>query len=1166
MGGVKLCSRRQVQVFVWLFRGTVGARMIQPAGPAASVTHDLNDTSADLLAWAASSCPGGLISGDRQQPRRWTGITPAAQAFVASVLLEAAAVRPPRAWLVVSDLRAQENVHHDLATWLGVKRVCFFPQMEAPASAEELLPDPELVSERLAILHRLAAPPPDDQGVAPVVVVVADSLDEDVPQMSLLLARELKIKTGATHKLEELGATLEEAGYDRVPVVAERGQFAIRGGLLDVYSWQSTAPVRIEFFDLEVESIRTFDVNHQTSVSKHDETVILLVRPGEERQFVKLRDLIGPHDVVMALGVSGVPEAGVCLLDDAVEVASELGELGGPPVVLAVEPVEVPAVKRPRGRKVKAAVVSAEAAEAASVSSSSPGSLAEGLSGVLGESLIWSAHPHPLGSYATGDFIMQEARRESFRAQVDEWQDGGWRVAMFFNTEGEMERFREILPELAGRLDCRLGQLNHGFSVPAAKLAVLSDAEVFGRYQHTRARRLFGREQRELGRRRLMDFRELDDGELVVHQDYGVAKFTGLFRPQGDAGDEVMVLEFADKARLYVGLDQAHLVSRYVGAGRKPPPLSKLGDEKWAKTRKQAEKSIFDYASRLLSVQAERETRGRSAHATDGKWQWEFENSFVYKETPDQLRAITEAKRDMESGRPMDRLICGDVGFGKTEVAIRAAFKCVMGGRQVALLAPTTVLAEQHWRTLCERMSDYPVRVDLMCRWRSKKEQTRTVQGLADGSVDIVVGTHRLLGKDVVYNHLGLVVVDEEQRFGVAHKEKFKQLFRLVDVMTLSATPIPRTLYMALMGARDMSTIETPPPNRVPVQTHICPYDERVIRDAIDRELKRAGQVFFLHNRVGDIEMIAAKLRTLCPGARVDIGHGQMNEEDLEDAMKRFVEGQTDVFVCTTIIESGIDIPNANTIIIDRADRFGLADLYQLRGRVGRAGHQAHAYLMLPRDLLTTGDARKRVNAIRQYSQLGAGLKIAMRDLEIRGAGNLLGTQQSGHIFNIGFELYCNLLKRAVARVKGDQPGLRSQVAFRSDFLVTSPAEWKPEMAAMGQAPCHIPENYLSDSRLRIAAYKEIAEISSLAALDSLRQAWRDRFGPIPAPAETLLRLAQLRLTAANAGLSAVEIKQGKLMMTRGDAFILIDGKFPRLTHPDGSERLLEATAMIGKV
>ena len=1090
--------------------------MSEPAASAATIPPATAETCADLLAWVVSSCPEAFAgAADGGPPPLWSDVTPAAQAFVAAALLHAARPAPPRAWIVVPDLRAQENVHSDLATWLGPGRLCFFPQMDAASAADDLLPDPELVSERLAILHRLAAPGAEDQAAPPVVIVAADSLDEDVPRSSTLLARELRLRAGATHRLEDLGVLLEEAGYERVPVVAERGQFAIRGGLLDVFSWQSVAPVRTEFFDREIESIRTFDVNQQTSVARQSEAVVLLVRPGEERQFVKLRSLFAPGDLVVALGVPGEPAARVFLGDD------------GP------EDGEAP-----------------EHGDGTEWAGPAPG--ATGL----------SALPHPLGVYATGDFILQEARRESFRRQVGEWQDAGWRVVMFFNTEGEIERFREIMPEVAARLDCRLGQLNHGFTLPAARLAVLSDAEVFGRYQHTRARRLFARENRELGRRRLLDFRELDEGELVVHQDYGVAKFNGLLRPQGDAGDEVMVLEFADKARLHVSLEQAHLVSRYVGTGKKKPDLSKLGDERWAKTRKQAEKSIFDYAARLLSVQAERETRGRPAHQPDGKWQWEFENSFVYKETPDQLRAITEAKRDMESGRPMDRLVCGDVGFGKTEVAIRAAFKCVMGGRQAVFLAPTTVLAEQHWRTLRERMSDYPVRVDLLCRWRSRKEQTATVKGLADGSVDIVVGTHRLLGKDVVYHNLGLVVVDEEQRFGVAHKEKFKQLFRLVDVMTLSATPIPRTLYMALMGARDMSTIETPPPNRVPVQTHICPYDERVIRDAIDRELKRGGQVYFLHNRVGDIELIASKLRGLCPGARVDIGHGQMDEEDLEDAMKRFVEGETDVFVCTTIIESGIDIPNANTIIIDRADRFGLADLYQLRGRVGRAGHKAYAYLMIPRSEITGGDARRRINAMKQYTALGSGFRIAMRDLEIRGAGNLLGTQQSGHMAAVGFEMYCQMLKASVAKLQGKRVPGRIETTLAVDCVAFSEAELH---AATGRKiPAFIPESYIPGPGERIPAYRQLAAVTSLKELSALIAEWRDRFGPPPPAVDTLWRCTEIRLQAHRAGCSAVEIRGDRLMLTRNGDFILVGGKFPRLKPSAApADRLVEAVGLL---
>ncbi len=545
-------------------------------------------------------------------------------------------------------------------------------------------------------------------------------------------------------------------------------------------------------------------------------------------------------------------------------------------------------------------------------------------------------------------------------------------------------------------------------------------AELFGRYTAHGRRRLQRAEKLSRNRAQI-DFSELNEGDLVVHLEHGVGRFLQLMRVPTQSGgmQEVLALEFANESKLYVPLEQAYLVSRYVGVGKKSPPLSSLADAKWARAKKNAVASIFDYAGKMLAVQAERETQLGHAFGADTKWQSEFEHSFPYRETPDQLTAIAATKRDMEQPRSMDRLICGDVGFGKTEVAIRAAFKAVMEGKQVVVLAPTTVLAQQHFETFRQRMLDYPVRIEMLSRFRSHAEQRKVLQLLREGGVDIVIGTHRLISGDVVFKDLGLVVIDEEQRFGVLHKEKFKELFKLVDVLTLSATPIPRTLYLSLVGVKDMSTIETPPLNRLPVETVVCGYDERIIRDAINRELERQGQVYFLHNRVQSIEKMRDRIVELCPQARVEFGHGQMDADELESVMARFVAGKIDVLVCTTIIESGLDIPNANTIIIDRADRFGLADLYQLRGRVGRAEHKAYAYLLLPREMMTVGAARKRINAIKQYSSLGAGFRIAMRDLEIRGAGSILGTAQSGHIMAVGFDLYCQLLKQAVAQLKG---------------------------------------------------------------------------------------------------------------------------------------------------
>jgi len=555
------------------------------------------------------------------------------------------------------------------------------------------------------------------------------------------------------------------------------------------------------------------------------------------------------------------------------------------------------------------------------------------------------------------------------------------------------------------------------------------------------------------------------------------------------------------------------------------------------------------------------------------------------------MKAIIDTKIDMERPRPMDRLICGDVGFGKTEVAVRAAFKAVMDGKQVSVLAPTTVLAQQHFEVFRQRMLDYPVRIEMLSRFRSQSEQKKILQLLREGGVDIVIGTHRLISGDVVFKDLGLVVIDEEQRFGVLHKEKFKELFKLVDVLTLSATPIPRTLYLSLVGVKDMSTIETPPLNRLPVETVVSAYDEPLIRAAIDRELERQGQIFFLHNRVATIERVRDRIVDLCPQARVEIGHGQMDADELELVMARFIAGKTDVLVCTTIIESGLDIPNANTIIIDRADQFGLADLYQLRGRVGRAEHKAYAYLLLPREIMTVGAARKRISAIKQYSSLGAGFRIAMRDLEIRGAGSILGTAQSGHIMAIGFDLYCQLLKQAVAQLKGEKPRLRLDVDLRLDFVVTNEAEFIPTRTRSGgllgrrslgeggqsaealvkaplqeRIPAFIPVTYISDSALRIRAYREIAEITSHEQLDRLRRDWRDRFGPSPPAVDNLFTLVEIKLAAAEAGVSRVEVRDRKLMLTRRGDFILVAGKFPRLVGAKMEQRLWEIVELIKKL
>jgi transcription-repair coupling factor (superfamily II helicase) len=646
-----------------------------------------------------------------------------------------------------------------------------------------------------------------------------------------------------------------------------------------------------------------------------------------------------------------------------------------------------------------------------------------------------------------GDFILQENRRDLFLDHLRDWLAEGWEVAIFCNNEGEHKRLEEILRRGAG---CRSKAITFLDPAPPArlrlaggKLVVLSDAEIFGRYQTLRALRQQERLVSLRSQHQALDFTEIADGDYVVHLHHGIALYKGVTTLPGASptderpGPRRCSCSSSPSRANSTSRSSNRISSRNMsawagGIRRSIPWAARAGSG----PRISAQKAVMDYAAQLLGVQAERDSLPGHAYPARHAWQREFEEAFVYEETEDQERSILETKRDMESKRPMDRLICGDVGFGKTEVAIRAVFKAVQDGKQAAFLVPTTILAEQHWKNLRERYAAYPVRVDCLSRLQSAQGTARDDRRLADGSVDVVIGTHRLLSKDVRFKDLGLVIVDEEQRFGVKQKEKFKQLFRLVDVLTLSATPIPRTLYLSLTGARDMSTIETAPPNRHPVETIVAPYDERVIREAIEREMARNGQVYFLHNRIHSIQEVAQAAQAARAPARIDVGHGQMDADELEDVMARFVAGETDVLLSTTIIESGLDIPNANTIIIDRADRFGLADLYQLRGRVGRAQHKAYAYLFLPRHLMTVGDAKKRVSAIKQYSQLGAGFKIAMRDLEIRGAGNLLGTAQSGHITAVGFDLYCQLLKTAVARMKGEKPGRLVETKLQLDFLV----------------------------------------------------------------------------------------------------------------------------------
>ncbi|HEU0010040.1 MAG TPA: transcription-repair coupling factor [Verrucomicrobiae bacterium] len=1137
---------------------------------------------------------------------------------------------------------------------------------------EAKLPHADTISERLETLVALTHHASRTTQPAPLIVTSVPALLQRTFRPEHIRERTRTLRRGDRIDPLDLVEWLEEQGYEPEVQVNHRGEIALRGGIVDIFPLASPWPVRLEFFGDEIESMRTFDPISQISRENID---AVTVSPGGELGILK-RLIEGSSGFrVPGFGLSrwgeatdepARPNSGLTVREDARPTGQPGTRNPEPETPLAtfldhLPPETIFVLCEPQRLDEHAARYAELVPEGDPFfigwEGFQKGLAAQGMTTIrLSEDAMDEpfepalATPHfqsldafrPITDRAP-DPTVAEAQRREFFGQLHRWSRQGHAVHVFCNNEGERERFEEVWKEYGfdnvgqasrlppapevrsapdgaeGRRDAcptlHLGALSRGFLFVDARLVVVTDAEIFGRYKVQRPRRLKSPHAQTSRSLLQIDFTDLQEGDYVVHLEHGIGRYLGLQMsplPGGAkklekagaaivAQQECLAIEYAPRdpdqpaPKLYVPVSESHLVSKYIGAGKARPPLNALGGGRWQKAKEHAERAVRDLASELLAIQAARAAQPGHSFKADTPWQREFEGSFLYEETPDQWKAIQSTKTDMEAARPMDRLICGDVGYGKTEVALRAAFKAVMDGRQVAVLVPTTVLAQQHFNTFRERMADYPIRIELLSRFRTQREQRRTVQDLAAGAVDVVIGTHRLVQEDIAFKDLGLVVIDEEQRFGVLHKEKFKMLRKLVDVLTLSATPIPRTLHLALTGARDMSTIETPPQDRLPVETIVCEFDERVIRDAILRELNRGGQVFYLHNRVLDIDTVAARLRGLLPKARIVVGHGQMDADDLEEVMSRFVNGEADVLLSTTIIESGIDIPNANTIIIDRADRFGLSDLYQLRGRVGRYKHQAYAYLLIPRHARMLTDARKRISAIKQYSTLGSGFKVAMRDLEIRGAGNMLGAQQSGHITAVGFELYCQLLKQSVAALKGEQVKPRVEVQIRLDFLVLGPLDERAEARSsklkaqtpddeplnvsvprevasytrakseirnpkseIKSASASLPLSYVPDARQRIELYRKFAELTDEEGIIQLKAELRDRFGPLPAAVELLLQVAALKVLADERGIEAIESKEERLMLLRNGDFVMAGGKFPRLTKKEPRARLNE--------
>jgi transcription-repair coupling factor (superfamily II helicase) len=1076
---------------------------------------------------------------------RVSGLTPTAKALLL-VLLRRAAGRP--VIMIVADNRAADDllpVVQGFAELTGAAEpdsIVKLPTRDV-LPYQNLSPHPEIQEERATSLWKIAT------GAASIVVapIAATTIRLASTEYYTDLARTLR--RGETFDTESLIQHLNTVGYDATDVVEMPGQYALRGGILDVYSPEADRPLRVEFFGDEVESIRKFDPATQRSSSPVDEALLLPLTETPVREdllgaiHVRLsgKRIAGNEEVVeQAIRSGGVTVfPGWEFYAPVARESRSLFDLLPNAVVLTDERDNLHQELDRTWTRIE------EAHERSGVGNLvrpsdlyfPPNDWWRMLAALPGAELEHLEITRSEDAESTVQFPSQPTPRfhGSVPAMLEEVQKlvGEGRSVVFAapNT-GEVERLADIFTEY--NLSFRLGSrtrggesyadetayfagdlqsatlvksyLPEGVILPEANLAIFGARDLFDESELVASR---PQRQKSKVSAFLSDFRDLQVGDYVVHVEHGIAQYQGLKEiNQGDGPAEFMLLEFAEAARLYVPLTRLDLIQKYRSAEGAKPVLSHLGTATWAKTKARVRKAMQDMADELLKLYAQRQMAQGHAFPADTEWMKEFEDAFEFTETEDQAQAIVDVKSDMESGRPMDRLLCGDVGYGKTEVAMRAAFKALSDNKQVAVLAPTTVLAFQHYETFKQRFAAFPITIEMISRFRSPKQQKEILQKLEAGKIDVLIGTHRILSKDIKFSDLGLLIVDEEQRFGVRHKERLKQMRKQVDVLTMSATPIPRTLHMSLVGLRDMSVIETPPKDRMAIQTVVASWDDKLIQSAIEQELERGGQVYFVHNRVESIWEIAAKLQELVPRARILVGHGQMVETELEKVMLKFMHHEADILVATTIIENGLDIPLCNTILINRAERLGLSELYQLRGRVGRSDRRAYAYLLLPSEIELTPIARRRLAALKEFSDLGAGFKIAALDLELRGAGNLLGGEQSGHIEAVGFELYTQMLDRAVRELKGEMPEEEIATQLNLGLNIRIPAEYIPE----------------ENQRLRM--YKRVAGVERETQLHDVRAELIDRYGEPPLAVRNLLEYAELKLLAVRVGVNSVERKR----------------------------------------
>jgi transcription-repair coupling factor (superfamily II helicase) len=1008
------------------------------------------------------------------------------------------------------DQESSEKAHSDFKAFLGRGQADLYPSWEIQPY-EIRAPHAENIGDRLKILNDLR------NGRKAIICAPAAALIEPTIHKEELGRLAFEINKGDSIEIDNFTARLIRMGFIRRPMVEQLGDFAVRGGIIDIFPATSAEPIRVELFGDEVDSIRGFSVLTQRSLSKIDSAVILPLREilvdsgtvetaGEllsQEQAIALHEALGPNHTYDGLEffrpiftadksslADYLARGTLVIIDDPDSVRSEIDSLmqkaahrfgdrgdypfGSPDEVYIAQDklfsdlsgyanIELAGILRPAGAAINIPAIPQE----------------------------------PFGSHI-----------KIFVEKLREYDSRGYSSFIFCDGESQKKRLGELLGDYEVEIPMLDSRISSGFGLPDIRIWFLTDHEIFAR---TRPRRKFRRFKEGIA---LSSYQSLQPGDYIVHIDYGIGKYRGLVTIVVDGRKrDCLLIYYVDDDKVYVPIEEFSRVQKFAGKDG-DPTLSRLGSGAWEKAKARAKKGIMDMARELIDLYAKRQALGGFAHKKDSPWLMELEASFPYEETPDQLAAINDIKADMENYIPMDRLVCGDVGYGKTEVAIRAAFKSVESGKQVAVLVPTTILAQQHLNTFRERLAPFPVKVELLSRFRSPRESKLVKEGLKNGTVDIVIGTHKLLQKDIEFKDLGLLVIDEEQRFGVRHKEKIRKLKSQVDTLALTATPIPRTLQLSLLGARDMSIINTPPRDRLPINTEVALFSEKTIADAIDSELLRGGQVFFVHNRVDSIYAMYRYLTKLMPGAAIIVGHGQMPERQLEKVMIDFINKKYQILLATTIIESGLDMPSVNTIIIDRADKLGLAQLYQLRGRVGRSSIRAYAHLLVPPLKLMKEKARKRLRAIEEFTELGSGFHLALRDLEIRGAGNILGAQQHGFIEEIGFDLYCRLLEEAVAEIKQKEPSKK-----------------KIDIRIQTDLDLYIPESYISEADLRVELYRNLSEIEDFDRLESFASEIVDRFGKFPGAVENLLNLAAVRLILSDLGAARMSLLKGALLI-----------------------------------